>query len=618
MLGTTNPNAQVDLRNIWLDTRKDSDGDSWLYLGWERDSSKGSGVIMYEFMQDEAPSVCDYANSAADLIAYCNPWANRQAGDFILVWDQVGSTVKIILRTWSEDASGKLVLSPGDELTADGNAQAKVSTNGYRGEGAVNLTDTVFSHATSQCLTYGNVIPGTVTGGDTADYKDTVLSDVSSLVNISNCGSVKITKVTSPAGGSGSFGYTLDRTNASAIRYAADDYSGTELTSATGTLTSDGDTETVVDLIAGTNYDLVESFDASTTPYDETSVVCTTEDDTIFTLFSSSGGTIDSAFPVIAGETTECVITNTLQPGTLTVRKVLTNDDGGSRTVESFSFTVNNGTATAFESGGSSRSVLPGTYTVAEVGVPISGYTTTYANSINASTDCTNLVVPAGGSVTCTITNNDNPGTLIVRKIVTNDNGGTASKDDFAFKVDDGSAVTFEADGTNELTVDAGSYSVVEDGLPISGYTTTYGNSLNSAGNCTDLVVPLGGTVTCTITNNDAKASPSGTTSQKWTLHDELTISGLRAGGSPAASVTFSLYSDDSCSTLVNSEQDTTIFAGVASTTTGITVDDSGTYYWRVHYSGDSYNDAFTTACGDEVTQISAKDHNRDDFAAAN
>ena len=201
MLGTTNPNAQVDLRNIWLDTNKDSDGDSWLYIGWERDSSRGSGVIMYEFMQDQAPSVCDYTNSSADLIAHCNPWANRRAGDFILVWDQVGSTVKIILRTWSE-VNGKLVLSAGSELTATGNAQAKVSTDGYFGEGAVNLTDTVFSNATAQCLTYGNVIPGTVTGNsDTADYKDTVLSDVSSLVNISNCGSVKVTKATSPAGG---------------------------------------------------------------------------------------------------------------------------------------------------------------------------------------------------------------------------------------------------------------------------------------------------------------------------------------------------------------------------------------------------------------------------------
>lgn len=617
MLGTTNPNAQVDLRNIWLDTAKDSDGDSWLYIGWERDSSRGSGVIMYEFMQDRAPSACDYSDSTADLIANCNPWAHRKAGDFILVWDQVGSSVKIILRTWSE-VNGKLVLSAGNELTSTGNAQAKVSTDGFFGEGAVNLTDTVFSNTTTQCLTYGNVIPGTVTGNsDTADYKDTVLSDVSSLVNISNCGSVKVTKVTLPAGGTGSFGYTLDRTNGRAVRFAADGYSGSELTSATGTLTSDGDSETIIDLIAGTNYDLDETFGQST-PYNKTAVVCTTEDDSTYALYSSNGGSTVSSFPVVAGETTECVITNTLQPGTLTVSKVLNNDDGGTRTVQSFSFTVNGGASTAFESDGSNQqSVTPGTYTVVESGLPIAGYTTTYANSVNSNADCTNLQVAPGGSVTCTITNDDKAGTLIVRKVVTNDNGGTASARDFAFRVNGGSAVTFESDGSNELTVDAGSYSVVEDALPIAGYATSYGNSVNSAGDCANLTVPLGGTVTCTITNNDTKASPSGATKQEWTLKDELTISGLRSGGSPQASVTFRLYSDASCSTLVGSEVDPTISAGVASTATGITVHDSGTYYWRVHYSGDSYNNEFTTACGDEVSQILAKDHDRDDFAAA-
>jgi hypothetical protein len=37
---------------------------------------------------------------------------------------------------------------------------------------------------------------------------------------------------------------------------------------------------------------------------------------------------------------------------------------------------------------------------------------------------------------------------------------------------------------------------VVESGVPISGYVTTYDN-------CTDIVVPPGGYATCTITNDD-------------------------------------------------------------------------------------------------------------------
>lgn len=258
MLATTNPNAQVDLRNVWLDTDKDSDNDSWLYIGWERDSNRGSGVIMYEFMQDAAPTACDYASKTdAQLIATCNPWDHRKPGDFILVWDQVGNTVNIILRTWSDTDPGPgvtLDISDGESLTAGGTAQAKVSSDGFKGEGAVDLTDTVFSGGTSQCLTFGNVIPGTVTGNsDTADYKDTVLADVTDFVTISSCGAVKVTKVTSPAGGTGSFDYALARFGGAAIRYSADGYSGAELTSAAGTLTSDGDTETVVDLVAGSN-----------------------------------------------------------------------------------------------------------------------------------------------------------------------------------------------------------------------------------------------------------------------------------------------------------------------------------------------------------------------------
>lgn len=118
----------------------------------------------------------------------------------------------------------------------------------------------------------------------------------------------------------------------------------------------------------------------------------------------------------------------------------------------------------------------------------------------------------------------------------------------------------------------------------------------------------------CTITNDDTPASPTGTTTQSWTLKDDLAITGIRPGGSPAASVTFRLYSDDTCSELVGSATDTTIVAGAAATPDGIGVTGSGSYYWRAEYSGDSFNEGFTTACGDEITQILAKDQGRDDF----
>ena len=51
----------------------------WLYFAWERDNNNGSGFIAYEFMQDPPPAGCAYDTATDDqLIADCNPWANRR------------------------------------------------------------------------------------------------------------------------------------------------------------------------------------------------------------------------------------------------------------------------------------------------------------------------------------------------------------------------------------------------------------------------------------------------------------------------------------------------------------------------------------------------------------
>ncbi|HKX66844.1 MAG TPA: hemagglutinin, partial [Intrasporangium sp.] len=183
-LGDTNPNGQVDLRQAWIGSASDADGDDWLYFAWERDAANGSGFIAYEFMQDQAPAACDYSDTTANLIANCNPWANRQAGDFMILWDQQGGSRDLYLRVWSEDANGNLVLSPtGDPLDPAVSAAA-YSADGFRGEAALNLTDTVFG-GSQACRSFANIIPSTVTGNsDTADYKDTILQPT---VPIGNC-----------------------------------------------------------------------------------------------------------------------------------------------------------------------------------------------------------------------------------------------------------------------------------------------------------------------------------------------------------------------------------------------------------------------------------------------
>ena len=212
--------------------------------------------------------------------------------------------------------------------------------------------------------------------------------------------------------------------------------------------------------------------------------------------FSSDPGC--SPGPIANGETKHCTINFDDKPGTLEVDKVVVNDNGGTNKATDFKFSVNNGSSVAFDAGADdqhgSKSVTvdAGTYTVSEDAAP--GYTPDYDN-------CTGVHVDNGQTATCTITNDDQPGTLIVKKVVV---GGTRHATDFSFKVDNGSSVTFIQDGDqlhgkNTLTVDAGSHSVLEDTM--SGYAAMYTNDQNANTNCNGLTVGNGQTVTCTITN---------------------------------------------------------------------------------------------------------------------
>src|SRR5574340_1249007 len=432
MLSYTNPNAQVDLRAAWLGTKEDANKDLWLYFAWERDSSNGSGVIMFEFQQREPSAACDYNFTsewtAEDLIAACNPWANRQPGDFIIVWDQVGKKPSLIVRTWKYNdtnptngawdgnAAEPLYLDLGTALDATVSAAA-YSSNRYYGEATVNLTDTIFTSTATSCKTYDNVIPGTVTGNsDTADYKDTILADFSGQIYISNCGSIKVIKETAPDGLTGEFPFTIKQESNLPIKFTGETTVGT-------TLTSDGDSETFIDLKCGENYQLTEG--AIGPAFAMTSIVCTVNGDN-FEYNLTEGGT----FPVRASKLTTCTITNTQQKGQLIVKKVVINDNGGAKIGTDFSFQVYGCTAIDFLQDGEDTlkgkntviSLDTGYYTVTEP--EVIGYKTTYDN-------CKNVLVPPGGGATCTIYNDDVAPKLTLIKDPTNDNGGNAEPNDF-------------------------------------------------------------------------------------------------------------------------------------------------------------------------------------------
>ncbi len=237
---------------------------------------------------------------------------------------------------------------------------------------------------------------------------------------------------------------------------------------------------------AGVQYTLAESGGPST--YSASSWVCT------------GGGSFAGPDKITLGlgEDVTCTITNNDQGPSLTLVKQVVNDNGGSAVASNFTLTASGPTSISGPGGVSSgASFSAGTYALSETAVP--GYTAGNWSCTGTGTqNGASITLGLAQSATCTITNNDQPATLIVKKVVVNDNGGTKQAQNFSFQVNGGSAQAFQADGQNDLTVDAGTYNVVEPA--VAGYATTYDN-------CSGVVIAPGGTATCTVTNNDIPAT---------------------------------------------------------------------------------------------------------------
>ena len=514
MLDYTNPNSATDIATIWLDTRKDASGDLWLYFAWERDATSGSSVLAYELQTASADPACDYSSidqvepsSAAeeDLINSCNPWINRKPGDFMIVWDFGGGANDIILRTF--DGTN---FDAGINLTDYGFAEASLNGDTSRGEGAINLTDAIFGPLQT-CLIIDNIIPGTITGNsDTADYKDTVLADIKSVMTISNCGVVNIIKETLPAGESGNFAYTLERLGGGSIDLST-------LTSTSGILIDDGGSDRL--LLEPAN-DYVLSEDLTGEPgFELQSIECN----------NPAPGTDGAAgFAIVEAESTDCVITNELLTGTITVIKELVTDYGGGAQPADFCLNLNDDENTATfpgdDTGTQFTFVIGNQYSVAEVacGNPDTspgGYVASY------SADCSGLIEAHTDKI-CTVTNTQQPqpqAGFTLYKNVVNDNGGTIASSAWTLtaSLQAGSPGSCTASGITGS--DAGSgvngalsvsdnvaqcvYEIAETGGPALGYSQI-GWSCNGDVSLNDNKITIGAAGgSCTVTNDDQPPS---------------------------------------------------------------------------------------------------------------
>lgn len=215
-----------------------------------------------------------------------------------------------------------------------------------------------------------------------------------------------------------------------------------------------------------------------------------------------------------------CTIKNDDKPASLTVVKKIVNDNGGSATVSDFGIT-SNGSALSFGAGvvsGDTTSYTASPSVKANMAYnlnegTVSGYkngTWSCTDDVTGATVSEPVTLALGQKVTCEITNDDQPATLIVKKIVNNTYGGTKTAGNFSFSVNGATATPFtelandSLRGENSVNLNAGEYSVEEPEAFSGNYTTTYSDDCVGAMN-------VGDSKTCTITNSDTFASITGT-----------------------------------------------------------------------------------------------------------
>ncbi|WP_206447925.1 LPXTG cell wall anchor domain-containing protein [Agrococcus sp. KRD186] len=228
--------------------------------------------------------------------------------------------------------------------------------------------------------------------------------------------------------------------------------------------------------------------------------------------WSCVGGTIAGDVVTVAeGAAVVCTVVNDDEPAQLTLVKDVTNDDGGTLGDDAFTLTATSGSTTISGITGSgavtNAEVSAGTWTLGETAVP--GYLMTGVACWTDATETTAITVidgaidlANGASAYCVIANDDQPGTLeLVKEVVTLD-GGDAEPGDWTLTAVGPTTPLSGAGGFAATEVDAGAYVLSESSGP-SGYEPGAWVCEGGALTGDTVTVPLGGTVTCTITNDD-------------------------------------------------------------------------------------------------------------------
>ena len=230
----------------------------------------------------------------------------------------------------------------------------------------------------------------------------------------------------------------------------------------------------------------------------------------------TGGALLGATVSLVNGDDATCTITNTAVAPRLTLVKEVVNDDGGTNVATDWTLTADGPagqtTPVTGPTGDPAVTDVPvviGDYDLSETAgaaVPTGGYTASDWDCTGADvTGGDQVTVGLGDDVTCTITNDDNPATLTLVKVVDGDAAGSGHVPaDWTLTADGPTTVTGNGDpttpgGVDAVEVPAGAYDLSEDGP--AGFDP--GDWVCEGGVAADatVTVPLGGDVTCTITN---------------------------------------------------------------------------------------------------------------------
>lgn len=258
-------------------------------------------------------------------------------------------------------------------------------------------------------------------------------------------------------------------------------------------VTTNGDGTTGEAVVSAGNHSVGETAGSNTSLSDYTSTISCRDANGTGSVIASGNGTSLANVPITDGTDVVCIITNTLQTGTITLVKNVVNNNGGQAAANSFGLTIGGNATTS----GQAVNLTPGSYTINETQLP--GYAfvsitgTGCPAQLGGSVNLTN-----GQDIVCTITNDDVAPTLTLVKTVTNDDGGEATTANFQGKID-GTNVAWETAVPVSAGVRTASESVILPGG--LGYTASAWSGDCAADGTVTLT--LGENATCYITNND-------------------------------------------------------------------------------------------------------------------